>query len=74
MRVMERIVAWDALLVCLIRIRLHGLHGHALFIPILGIVSSTWIDIDGVPPHACEYSYIAKTKVGRPARTAWPAG
>ena len=24
--------------------------------PNLGIVSSTWIDIDGVPPRACEYA------------------
>ena len=51
MRVTERIVAWDALLVCLILIRLLGLHGQAQ----LGIVSSLWIDFDCVPHRACEY-------------------
>ena len=54
MRVTERIVAWDALLVCLILIRLLGLHGQAQ----LGIVSSLWIDFDCVPHRACEYIYI----------------
>ena len=53
MRVTERIVVWDALLVCLIRIRLQG----CMVEPYLGIVSSSWIDIDGVPPRACEYTY-----------------
>ena len=54
MRVTERIVAWDALLVCLILIRLLGLHGQAQ----LGIVSSLWIDFDCVPHRACEYIHI----------------
>ena len=41
MRVTERIVAWDALLVCMIRIRLQG----CMVTPALGSVSSLWIDI-----------------------------
>ena len=45
MRVTERIVVWDALLVCVIRIRLQG----CMVTPALGSVSSIWIDIDCAP-------------------------
>jgi len=69
MRVTERIVAWDALLVCLILIRLLGLHGQAQ----LGIVSSLWIDFDCVPHRACEYIYGSLSFVPLPNFPPWAA-